>query len=855
MKGVYIYNFKIILKEFYIKIFNKFTGGKPMFKKIISFFTVFIMVLTMGITIPVKTAMAAMPIIVATEPQLSSNAEVITENISTDTDIKIKFSKDMDVNTLKITGSSCISLYEVKDNNIVNKKSIFSSELDKSYDNETFTLTLKTSKYLQKNSIYAIKVQHSLIKAADGDFMDINPDSTYFYFSTKKDTTPKVGALYFSREFSADTIVQILNGGNTPGKAGSKVYIYFSNQMDSTTVNKENVLLKDKDGNVVEGYNIEEDTTRQAGRRYILTTSSAMNGLYTINFTEDIKANNGEFLDVQSSQICTPVVITGGKKAVSFNVNYDTTPYKINSASVKLTSGNEGNMMVATSEATAIEDAKTTGEFNIIFDEKIDIDKLTIAGSKLVPAKLAIFKNDTAISSSFLKVNYTESENKLKVQYNTLEPNQVYKLKILKSLPDYVGTLASKDSEFYFKTSESKEGPKLFKVFYEWSSLGEKKYVTDLTQNILDIKTRANNQSTKPNIKIFFDMNVKTSIVEGKELTETTNIRVFDKDMNILKGFTATYNELDSSVGIFVSQDENLEAKNPCYIALTNDILAAGNSNTFVPTTAFGGTVKTLEDGKQAILLPFKFDIAPPKYSVAPAVFGMGGLKKPVQLESNGTITINFNEPMNTTDSFYGLRNDARNIILAVRRDDALDENEIPLVDVNYDEIKLSESEYIMTPTSVTLKPDWSKYGVGKTFRLNMKEFRLADEAGWIVNSEMYAYSWFQIKSSQIAPAFELKVIDKPEYFTLGKEANIKVEAINNSKIEGTATIVIGLFDENNVLINYVALSEFIASSKNVLIEGKMSLPKKGQYKIKCFMWDNIKNMNKITDVIEVPVK
>lgn len=267
-----------------------------MFKKIVSFFTVFTMVLTLGLTIPVKTVLAAMPIIVATEPQLSTDAAAITANISTDTDIKIKFSKDMDVNTLKVTGASGISLYEVKDYNVANKKSIIASELDKSYDSKTSTLTIKTSKYLQKNSIYAIKVQHSLIKAADGDFMDVNPDSTHFYFSTKEDTTPKVGAFYFSREFAGDSIVQMLNGDNAQGKAGSKLYIYFSKQMDSNTINKTNVLLKDKEGKLVEDYDIVEDTNRQAGRRYILSTSSIMNGAHTINFTEDIKASDKTLL-------------------------------------------------------------------------------------------------------------------------------------------------------------------------------------------------------------------------------------------------------------------------------------------------------------------------------------------------------------------------------------------------------------------------------------------------------------------------------------------------------------------------------------------------------------------------------
>lgn len=511
--------------------------------------------------------------------------------------------------------------------------------------------------------------------------------------------------------------------------------------------------------------------------------------------------------------------------------------------------------MEANSAETAIENVKTTGEFNITFDKNIDIAKLTIAGSKIVPAKLAIFKGDSAIASSFLKINYTESENKLKVQYNTLEPNQVYKLKLLKSMPDYVGNQANADSEFYFKTSESSQSPKLFKVSYDWSSLGEKKSVTDLTQNIGNIRVRANNESTKPSAKIFFDMNVKTNITADKELNETTDIRVFDKDMKIVNGFLLVYNPDECSFAIFINQAPSLEANNPYYIAITDNVIAESNLKAFSPAPTFGGEVKTLADGKQAILLPFNFDIDTPSYTVEPkGEFGTGGLKKPIQLEPNGDITINFNEPMNTTDSLYGLRYDAKNIILAVRRDDALDENEVPLIDINYDEIMLSESEYIVTKTSVTLKPDWSKYGLGKTFRLNIKEFKIADEAGWNVTSEMYAYSWFQIKAPIVPPIFEVKVIDKPECFTLGRDAKIKIEVINNSKLEGTATVVIGLFDENNVLVNYFALSELIASGKNVLFEGRMSLPEIGQYKVKCFVWDNIQNMTKLTDVIEIPV-
>jgi len=101
----------------------------------------------------------------------------------------------------------------------------------------------------------------------------------------------------------------------------------------------------------------------------------------------------------------------------------------------------------------------------------------------------------------------------------------------------------------------------------------------------------------------------------------------------------------------------------------------------------------------------------------------------------------------------------------------------------------------------------------------------------------------------------EIRNMTKVKEFKLGEEAKITVEATNNSKIDKKASVVIALYDDNNKIVNYVALKNVIKPGEKVDLEGMMSLPKSGKYKVKALVWDSLESMNSLSEVIEIPVK
>gem|GEM_PF-2463395 len=118
----------------------------------------------------------------------------------------------------------------------------------------------------------------------------------------------------------------------------------------------------------------------------------------------------------------------------------------------------------------------------------------------------------------------------------------------------------------------------------------------------------------------------------------------------------------------------------------------------------------------------------------------------------------------------------------------------------------------------------------------------------------IYLFKEFKDDEKEVKEV-NIKNITKAKEFKLGEEAKIAVEATNNSKIDKKASVIIALYDNNNKIIDYLALKNIIKSGEKVELEGMMSLPKSGQYKVKAFVWDSLEEMNSFSEVIEIPVK
>ncbi|WP_315116126.1 hypothetical protein [uncultured Clostridium sp.] len=102
---------------------------------------------------------------------------------------------------------------------------------------------------------------------------------------------------------------------------------------------------------------------------------------------------------------------------------------------------------------------------------------------------------------------------------------------------------------------------------------------------------------------------------------------------------------------------------------------------------------------------------------------------------------------------------------------------------------------------------------------------------------------------------FQIKNLTEVKEFKPGNDAKITVQAINNTEKAKNAALIVGLFDENGKLVNYVGAEQSIENGKSVEISGIIKLPKEGEYTVKAFVWDDLEEMNSLSNVIEKPVK
>ncbi|WP_392486181.1 DUF4430 domain-containing protein [Haloimpatiens sp. FM7315] len=96
-------------------------------------------------------------------------------------------------------------------------------------------------------------------------------------------------------------------------------------------------------------------------------------------------------------------------------------------------------------------------------------------------------------------------------------------------------------------------------------------------------------------------------------------------------------------------------------------------------------------------------------------------------------------------------------------------------------------------------------------------------------------------------------ITDKKE-FKLGSLEKIKVKVTNNSNALKNATLVMALFDENERLIDYVSVKRKLKAGDIVELEGGLKMPQNGKYNVRAFVWEDINELNPLTEVISVPV-
>ena len=125
------------------------------------------------------------------------------------------------------------------------------------------------------------------------------------------------------------------------------------------------------------------------------------------------------------------------------------------------------------------------------------------------------------------------------------------------------------------------------------------------------------------------------------------------------------------------------------------------------------------------------------------------------------------------------------------------------------------------------------------------------EEKNESINELMFGFSIFN--SSELKE-FSINLISKKELM-LGSEAVVRINASNNYSKNNQVTLIVGLYDKNNRLVNYILASEHIDVGQSRDIETKLMLPSNGNYSLKAFVWDSLTSMNPLADVITFQVK
>ena len=109
------------------------------------------------------------------------------------------------------------------------------------------------------------------------------------------------------------------------------------------------------------------------------------------------------------------------------------------------------------------------------------------------------------------------------------------------------------------------------------------------------------------------------------------------------------------------------------------------------------------------------------------------------------------------------------------------------------------------------------------------------------------------VKQEQGTEEIDIKLLTTVKEFKLLQDAKATFRVTNNTKDFQEVTLIIGLFDKNNHLLNYSTVSQTIKKADTVDLTAVLNILPTG-FKVKCFVWDSLEDANPLTEAIEIPV-
>lgn len=94
------------------------------------------------------------------------------------------------------------------------------------------------------------------------------------------------------------------------------------------------------------------------------------------------------------------------------------------------------------------------------------------------------------------------------------------------------------------------------------------------------------------------------------------------------------------------------------------------------------------------------------------------------------------------------------------------------------------------------------------------------------------------------------------EGLELGNIAKVSVKASSALIKAQDVTLIVGIYDDNNRLIEYVAsTTHSLTRGESIQLKAEIKIPTTGKYKLKVFVWDSIEGMTPLSDITEYTVE
>ncbi|MDK2799384.1 MAG: hypothetical protein PWP27_1255 [Clostridiales bacterium] len=120
----------------------------------------------------------------------------------------------------------------------------------------------------------------------------------------------------------------------------------------------------------------------------------------------------------------------------------------------------------------------------------------------------------------------------------------------------------------------------------------------------------------------------------------------------------------------------------------------------------------------------------------------------------------------------------------------------------------------------------------GRSMYQNLKEFKITSEAEFTVT---------RVGS---------------QAFNKGQEARLEVNVQNNTDTNKQVTFIVALYDnDQNKMIHYTYLTQTLGAGENENIAGGFLIPESGNFEVRGFLWDNMQDMNVLTEPVIVEVQ